>query len=265
MKTLEVKDLSVSLKKNGNMIVRNLSFSMENGESLIILGQSGCGKTMTCSAVMGLLDKKRFRVGGSIQFQGIELLGLPERKRRNYYGSRIAFIPQNPMTALDPSVRIGKQMDEMLKFHIGLSAEKRRKRICEVLENSGLKDLDRICRARPHTLSGGMLQRVLIAMALSTEAEFIIADEPTTALDVVHRNDIVDSFRNLRENGAALLFVTHDFTAALRLGGNALIMHEGEIIERGSIDNLYTSPGTEHTKALVRASALSKGAGRAYS
>lgn len=265
MNALEVKDLSVSLKKDGKEIVRKLSFSLAVGESLIILGQSGCGKTMTCSAVMGLLDTKRFRIGGSIQYQGDELLGLPEKKRRDYYGKRIAFIPQNPMTALDPSVVIGKQMDEMLRFHTGLPEAQRRERIRQVIEASGLKDVDRICKARPHTLSGGMLQRVLIAMALSTDAEFIIADEPTTALDVVHRNDIVDSFRHLRENGAALLFVTHDFSAALRLEGNALIMQEGKIIEQGRIEALYASPETEHTKALVRASELSKGERHAHS
>ncbi len=265
MNALEVRDLSISLKKNGNEIVRGLSFSLGEAESLIILGRSGCGKTMTCAAVMGLLNMRLFSVSGSIRFKGAELAGLPERQRRDYYGNKIAFIPQNPMTALDPSLRIGKQMDETLRLHTGLNAAQRRARICEALGNSGLKDAERIYKALPHTLSGGMLQRVLIAMALSTGAELIIADEPTTALDVVHRNNIVDSFRGLRDEGAAVLFVTHDFAAAMRLGGNALIMRDGELIEQGSIEALYEAPGTDYTGDLVRACALSRGDRHAHS
>lgn len=259
MSELVVKNLSIQLKKDGRSIVRQLSFSLQNGESLVLLGQSGCGKTISCRAIMGLLEARIFQMTGSISFGGTELKGIPERKRRAVYGKQIAFIPQNPMTALDPSMRVGRQMDEMLRLHTDLSAAQRRKKISEVLEQAGLSDNERICRSYPHTLSGGMLQRVLIAMALSTEAELILADEPTTALDVVHRNEIVDAFIGLRENGAAVLFVTHDFAAAMRLGGDALIMYEGSVVERGKTRDIYSHPGTEYTKALVKAASLSKG------
>ncbi len=263
MSELLVNDLSISLKKDGKTLVDHLSFRLGAGESLVLLGQSGCGKTMSCRAVMGLLEKRRFRIEGSIAFDGTELAALPEGRRAEFYGQRIAFIPQNPMTALDPSVRIGKQMDETLLLHTKLSAAQRRERIRSALRSAGLEELDRVCGARPHTLSGGMLQRVLIAMALSTGAELVIADEPTTALDVVHRNEIVDAFDRLRAGGAAVLFVTHDFAAALRLGGEVLVMQDGAVVERGQTRAVYAAPQSDYTKALVRASSLSKGASHA--
>ncbi len=264
MKELNVKELSIRLKDDCSLLVDRLSFRVGSGESLILLGQSGCGKSVSCRAVMGLLSR-RFRVDGSILFDGTELRGLPERWRADYYGKRIALVPQNPMTALNPSVKIGKQMDETLRLHTRLDKAQRRERIEKALTDAGLADTERVCASRPGMLSGGMLQRVLIAIALSTDAELVIADEPTTALDVVHRNEIVDAFARLRDGGAALLFVTHDFAAALRLGGDVMVMREGKIVERGSTREVYASPRHEYTRALVRASSLSKGAGHADS
>ena len=259
MGELIVSDLKVTLKKGAVELVKGLSFTLQGGSSLVLLGQSGCGKTMTCRAAMGLLDPRLFRTGGRILFDGTELLSLPERKRRDYYGKRIAFIPQNPMTALDPSVKIGSQMIESIRLHTDLRGAQCRERAMLSLAKAGLKDTDRIYRSRPDMLSGGMMQRVLIAMALGTDAELIIADEPTTALDVVHRNETVDLFVRLRQAGAAVLFVTHDFAAALRLGGNVLIMKDGAVIEHGQTSAVYDHPKSDYTKALVRASALSKG------
>ena len=262
MSELVVKDLSVTLRKEDRALVSGLSFRLGAGESLALLGQSGCGKTMSCRAVMGLLDR-RFAVGGSIALDGRELTGLREKRWAEVYGGRVAFIPQNPMTALDPSVRIGRQMDETLRLHTPLSRVQRRERLRRALAEAGLEDLERVCASRPGMLSGGMLQRVLIAMALSAGAELVIADEPTTALDVVHRNEIVDAFVRLREEGVSVLFVTHDFAAALRLGDNTLVMQEGRVVESGPTREVYASPREEYTKALVRASALSKGADHA--
>ncbi len=259
MNELIIKDLSICLKKDRKPLVRNLSFTLNCGESVVLLGQSGCGKTMTCHAVTGLLNPNVFLTEGSISFCGTELIGLPDRKRRSIYGCRIAFVPQNPMTALDPSMKIGKQMDETLRLHTDLNPEQRRQKILRALEEAGLSDALRVAASFPFHLSGGMLQRVLIAMALITDAGLILADEPTTALDVVHRNEIVDAFVKLRDRGAAILFVTHDFSAALRLGGNVIIMRDGEILETGKTRDVYASPGTDYTRALVKASALSKG------
>ncbi len=258
MSELTVKKLNISLKKASVSLVKDLSFTLQAGSSLVLLGQSGCGKTMTCRAVMGLLDKKLFRLEGSAAYDGTELLTLPERRRADFYGKRIAFIPQNPMTALDPSVKVGKQMTESLRLHTELNPAQCRQCAMQALERAGLKESDRVFRSRPDTLSGGMLQRVLIAMALSTDAELVIADEPTTALDVVHRNETVDAFIGLREAGAAVLFVTHDFAAAMRIGGDVLIMKEGAAVEQGQTESVYAHPGTDYTRALVRASELSK-------
>ncbi len=259
MSELIVKSLSIHAAKEDHPIVDGLSFSVRGGESLVLLGQSGCGKTMTCRAVMGLLDRRVFHAEGSILFDRTELLAAEGRKRRDLYGNRIAFIPQNPMTALDPSMRIASQMDEHLRLHTKLDRGQRKDRIRSSLARAGLTDADRVLRSFPHTLSGGMLQRVLIAMATGTGADLILADEPTTALDVVHRNETVDAFVRLREGGAAVLFVTHDFGAALRLGGNVLVMRNGKAVERGETRAVYAAPQTEYSGALVRASALSKG------
>ncbi|MCR5089074.1 MAG: ABC transporter ATP-binding protein [Oscillospiraceae bacterium] len=265
MSDLIIDKLSICLKRSGKPLVRDLSFQLNKGESVTLLGESGCGKTMTCHAVMGLLNRKVFHTAGSIAFCGQELIGLPEKKRKDIYGGQIALIPQNPMTALDPSMKIGRQIDENLKLHTALSREKRKEKLLGSLEEAGLSDAERVAGSFPYSLSGGMLQRVLIAMAASTKAELIIADEPTTALDVVHRNEIIDSFLKLRESGAAVLLVTHDFSAALRLGGNAIIMRDGEIVERGKTRELYDTPESDYTRALVKASALSKGAEHAVS
>ncbi len=261
MSTLTVKDLSIHTKKDDHPIVTDLFFSLSSGESLVLLGQSGCGKTMTCRAVMGLLDKRLFRTGGSILFDQTQLLHMAERKRPELYGNKIAFIPQNPMTALDPSMRIRGQMDEHLRLHTKLHAKERKHCIRDALIRAGLTDTERVLRSFPHALSGGMLQRVLIAMATATKADLIVADEPTTALDVVHRNETVDAFLRLRESGAAVLFVTHDFAAALRLGGDVLVMKDGTVVEQGKTRDVYTAPKTEYAKALVKASGLSKGEG----
>jgi len=259
MSELKANGLSVILKKDGTPLVQRLSFSLTSGESLILLGQSGCGKTLTCRTVTGILDRTRFRTEGSLVFDGHDLLSLPEKERTGLYGRKIVFVPQNPMTALDPSVRIGRQLDETLRIHLKLTSAQRRERVLRSLTSAGLKDVERVCAAYPHMLSGGMLQRVLIASAISTDAELVVADEPTTALDVVHRNEIVDCFLDLRRSGKALLFVTHDFAAALRLGGNILVLRNGSVVEQGSTRSVYDAPKEEYTRALVRASALSKG------
>jgi len=262
MSELVVDNLTITLRKENRALVSGLSFRLGAGESLVLLGQSGCGKSMSCRAVMGLLDR-RFAVDGSITLDGTELTGLRERERSGIYGRRIAFIPQNPMTALDPSVPVERQMGETLSLHTNLSRAQRRGRLRQALAGAGLGETERVCASRPGMLSGGMLQRVLIAMALSTGAELVIADEPTTALDVVHRNEIVDTFAALQERGMSVLFVTHDFAAALRLDGKILVMRDGAVVERGSTREVYALPRHEYTKALVRAAALSKGAGHA--
>lgn len=242
MSTLQVNNLKIELRKDKNLIVDDISFELNAGSSLTLLGQSGCGKTMACRALMGLLDDKKFHIAGSVKFHETELLHLPARERRKIYGKKMAFIPQNPMTAFDPSVRIGRQMDETIKLHMNVGRKRRKEMIRNSLDRAGLEAIERVVGSYPHELSGGMLQRVLIAIAISTDAEIVIADEPTTALDVVHCNEIVDEFIKLKEAGMAVLFVTHDFAAAIRLGGDVLVMKEGKTVEQGNMKDSLSGP-----------------------
>jgi len=253
---LTVNNLSVALKKSSRPIVQNLDLSIEQGNSLVILGQSGSGKTLTCKTITGILNRRRFEPSGEIIFNGKELLSMPPRKQREIYGAQIALIPQNPMTALDPSVRVGKQMAETLYLHTGLRGKKVKSKLLTALENAGLDRAEEVMQSYPHMLSGGMLQRVLIAMALMVDAKLIVADEPTTALDAEHRNAAVDAFISLREKGAAILLVTHDFGVASRLGGELLVMKDGKAIERGSVFEVLQAPGHDYTRALIEASRL---------
>lgn len=255
---LKVENLCVQLRETKQILVSGMGLSISSGESQTILGQSGSGKTMTCHAIMGLLDIKRFRVTGNVFFKNQNLLSLSRKEKQVIYGGAIAMIPQNPMTAFDPSMRIGRQMKETLALHSDFESTLLESKVKKALERAGLDEPDRIYRSYPHTLSGGMLQRVMIAMALMVDAQLIVADEPTTALDVVNRNASVESFIALREKGAAVLLVTHDFSVATQLGGNLLIMKDSEIVERGTAKDILKSPKHPYTKALLAASRLSK-------
>ena len=257
-KIIKAEHLRVQLKKTKNVLVKDMNFSIASGESLIILGQSGSGKTMTCHSIMGLLDPKRFEVTGELVFESQSLLTLNRKEKQKLYGGEIAMMPQNPMTAFDPSMRIGKQMKETLRLHSDLPSSILTAKIKEALRKAGLADPDRVCRSYPHTLSGGMLQRVMIAMVQMVEATLVIADEPTTALDVVNRNSTVDSFISLREQGAAIILVTHDFSVAAQLGGMLLIMKDSEIVESGTVEEVLKNPNQPYTKSLLEAARLSK-------
>lgn len=256
-KLLQVKDLKITLKHEKRMLVKKVSFSIAEGSSLTVLGQSGCGKTMTCHCIMGLLDARKFRVEGEIICCGMNLLAASPRECRKLYGREIAFIPQNPMTALDPSMKIGRQMAETLRLHAQYPKNMRKGIVLDALKKAGLKNAERVFLSYPHELSGGMLQRVLIAMVLMVNARLVIADEPTTALDVVHRNETIEVFRRLRDNGVAVLMVTHDFAAAIQLDGDMLIMNRGEIVEMGNAAEMLQSPKCDYTRQLISASMLS--------
>ena len=253
---LNVDGLSITLCKNGETLIQNISFSLQKGSSLVILGQSGSGKTLTCKTIMGILNHRSFRPAGEIFFEGHELLAMTPKQQRQIYGGQIALIPQNPMTALNPSVRVGHQMVETLRLHTGLKGEKAYIKLETALQEAGLNSTGEVMKSYPHMLSGGMLQRVLVAMALMVGSKLIVADEPTTALDVEHRNETVDNMRRLRENGAAILLVTHDFNVAFRMGGDILVMKGGQIVEQGNIREVLTTPKHPYTRALIEASSL---------
>ena len=252
-KLLQVEHLSIALKNPYQDLVKDISFSLEEAGAVILLGQSGSGKTMTCRAILGLLNSSAFQVNGEIFFDNRSLLQLKEKERALCYGSRIAFVPQNPMTALDPSRKIGVQMTEFLRLHQELS-KKDALSLCEqAMVRAGLTDTKRILNSRPYQLSGGMLQRVLIALAIAGKARLVIADEPTTALDAIHRDRAVEQLLKLREQGCAILIVTHDFDVTRHMGGHVLIMKEGWMVERGSAKEVLQNPKAGYTKELIEA------------
>ena len=250
---LQVDNLTIALKESHEILVNDLCFSLKQADNLTLLGQSGSGKTLSCRAILSLLNRKTFQVDGNIRFDDTELLGIKEKSRRKYYGSQIAFIPQNPMTALDPSRKIGHQMAEFLCLHQSIDKKNAVLLYMSALMETGLMETKRVLTSLPGQLSGGMLQRVLIALAIAQEASLVIADEPTTALDAIHRDQAIEQFRHLQQRGCAILLVTHDFDVAYYMGGNVLIMKEGQMIERGSIDTVLCTPKTDYTKELIAA------------
>lgn len=254
---LTVKDLTITLKEGERPLVFDVTFSVREQSSLIILGQSGSGKTLVCKTLTGILNRQEFFCAGEVFFAGRELLSLSAREQREIYGVEIALIPQNPMTALDPSVRVGKQMTETLYIHAGLKGAQAREKVSQALREAGLERTEEVMRSYPYMLSGGMLQRVLIAMALMMGANLIVADEPTTALDAEHRNATVDALIRLRERGVAVLLVTHDFAVASRMGGDLVVMKDGRIVEHGRVDEVLSAPKHAYTQALIEASRLS--------
>lgn len=255
-KLLEVKEFSIVLKNDKSIVVKRLNFDLEAGGSLILLGQSGSGKTLTCKSILGVLGTQ-FASAGEIRFEGQSLLNIPAKMRQSIYGRQIAMIAQNPMTAFDPSAKIGRQMEETLRIHTKLSHTERHAKCLQALNAAGLTREEVVMESYPFTLSGGMLQRVMIALALMMDVQLIVADEPTTALDVEHRNVIVDTFIRLRKRGVAVLLVTHDFMVAARFGGRLLVMNGGEIVEDGSVDSILKNPQHTYTKNLLSASRLS--------
>ncbi|MFR2563019.1 MAG: ATP-binding cassette domain-containing protein [Anaeromassilibacillus sp.] len=250
-KLLQVEHLSIALKNPYQDLVKDISFSLEEAGAVILLGQSGSGKTMTCRAILGLLNSSAFQVNGEILFENRSLLQLKEKERALYYGSRIAFVPQNPMTALDPSRKIGAQMAEFLRLHQDL--EKRGLSLYEqAMARAGLSDTKRILSSRVSAF-GRYAQRFFIALAIAGNAKLVIADEPTTALDAIHRDKAVEQFLQLQEQGCALLIVTHDFDVARHIGGHVLIMKEGRMVEQGSAKEVLQNPKAGYTRELIEA------------
>lgn len=253
MKKLIVNNLLI--EESNEKIVKNISFEVE--KSLIIIGQSGSGKTMTCNSILGLLNRKNFKISGEILFDDVNLINIKKKERVKYYGKSIAYIPQNPMNAFDPSRKIYFQMDETLKLHVKLKKEERKKIIMESINKAGIEDAKRICDSYPFMLSGGLLQRVMIAISIMTNAELIIADEPTTALDVTNRNNTIEIFKGLIDNGVNVLIITHDFYIPNKIGGMVCVMKDGCIIERGDAKEIVVCPKEEYTKNLILCSKLS--------
>ena len=252
---LTVKDLNVSFRQDGAEIpaVRGVSFTVAKGETVAIVGESGSGKSVTALSTVGLLGDNA-RVTGSIRYGTTEMVGAEERVLRGVRGNDISFIFQEPMTSLNPLHTIEKQLRESIELHQGLSGGAVRDKIVELLTKVGIRDPETRLGAYPHQLSGGQRQRVMIAMALANGPELLIADEPTTALDVTIQAQILDLLAELKaQEGMSLLFITHDLGIVRRIADRVCVMKNGEIVEQGPTAEIFAAPQHPYTRMLLAA------------
>src|ERR1700760_507186 len=252
---LSIQNLVVSLGGGGPRIIDDVTLEVRERETLCLVGESGSGKSVTSLAVMGVLPKGSLAAtGGYVQLVGEELIGAPDRRLRQLRATTMAMIFQEPMTALNPVVPVGKQIDEVLRAHTSLDGRARRKRILDMMEQVHLPDVERIFRSYPHRLSGGQRQRIMIAMALVLEPKLLIADEPTTALDVTTQKQILTLIRDLqRDHGTAVLFITHDMGVVAEIADRVVVMRNGRLVETGTLDAILRTPAMEYTRNLLSA------------
>ncbi|WP_223478515.1 ABC transporter ATP-binding protein [Oricola indica] len=256
---LSVSDLTVRLGPRGMALVENVSFDVARGETLAIVGESGSGKSLTSLALMGLLPKAlhvspESRVSIHDGGRQRSLLSLTNREMRRIRGAEIGMIFQEPMTSLNPLFTIGNQIEESLSLHTDLRAAERKEEVIALLERVGIREPEARVHAYPHELSGGMRQRTMIAMALAGRPRLLIADEPTTALDVTIQAQILDLLRDLRNDlGMAMIFVTHDLGVVSEIADRALVMQSGEVVEAGKVHQILTAPKHPYTRALIAA------------
>ena len=251
---LDVQDLSVAFRsrERETRAVDRVSFTITAGETLALVGESGSGKSVTALSILRLLDGSATHPGGRILFKGEDLLTLPEKRLRGIRGADITMVFQEPMTSLNPLHAIQRQIGEVLEVHRGLSGRKARARILELLELVGLRDAERRLNAYPHELSGGQRQRVMIAMALACEPDLLVADEPTTALDVTVQAQILTLLADLQKRlGMAMLFITHDLGIVQRIADNVCVMLAGRVVEAGPVAEIFARPQHDYTRRLL--------------
>ncbi|WP_278052501.1 ABC transporter ATP-binding protein [Mesorhizobium sp. WSM4898] len=250
---LEIRSLSAVLS-NGQRVLRSVSLTVQPGEVRALVGESGAGKTMIGKAVLGVLPKSVRIVEGEMLIEGEDLGRLDAKARRTLIGARTALIPQDPLTALNPSRRIGPQMIDRLVRILGWSGEKADKRIRQLLDEVQIREPERVLKCYPHELSGGMRQRVLIAAAFAAEPRLMVADEPTTALDVTVQKQILRLIAQLQRNhGTALLFVTHDLGVVAKISQKVSVLYAGKVVEEAATPDLFASPQHSYTRALIAA------------
>ncbi len=252
---LTVDGLAVDFVQGGKVThaVKGVSFHIDRGETLALVGESGSGKSVSALSILRLLPVPPAEyVSGEIRFRGEELLHAPERKLREVRGDRIAMIFQEPMTSLNPLHTVEKQIGEILEVHRGITGEKARARIIELLDRVGIHEPEKRLNSYPHQLSGGQRQRVMIAMALANEPDLLIADEPTTALDVTVQAQILQLLKRLqREQGMAMLLITHDLTIVRRIADRVAVMKDGELVEQKPTEELFARPEHPYTRMLL--------------
>ena len=255
MALLEVRDLRTSFFTPAGEVkaVNGVSFNLDSGKVLGIVGESGSGKSVTAYSILQILTHPGRIVGGSIKFKGQELVSLPDSEMRKIRGNRISIIFQDPMTSLNPVYTVGNQLVEAIKLHTGRNGAQARDRAAELLSLVGINEPEKRLKQYPYELSGGMRQRVMIAMALACEPDILIADEPTTALDVTIQAQILELMQDLQKKlGMAIIMITHDLGVIADMCDEVVVMYAGSICERGTADAIFYRPRHEYTKGLLR-------------
>ncbi|MET3574949.1 ABC transporter ATP-binding protein [Bhargavaea ullalensis] len=252
---LEVKSLKTYFNKNKKTVraVDGVEFSIGKGETVALVGESGCGKSMTSLSIMGLVPAPAGKiVGGEILLNGIDLVGLPEKKMYEVRGREVAMIFQEPMTSLNPVLTIGDQLSGVVMHHLKLSKKEAMKKSAEMLEIVGFADPEKTLKDYPHRLSGGMRQRVMIAMAMSCNPKLLIADEPTTALDVTIQAQVLELMKDLsRKFSTSILLITHDLGVVSELAERVIVMYAGQIVEMADSNRLFNDPLHPYTEGLI--------------
>ena len=250
---LKVENLNVTLtyRKASKKLVEDVSFEVHPGECLGILGESGSGKSMTVKSILGLLDKN-FQVSGSAVFDGHDLLKESKEELRRLRGSRITMVLQNPMTCFDPLYRIGNQMVETFAAHTAWNAQEIRTCCLKILDQMQILNGEEVLEKYPHQLSGGMLQRIMIGIAMALQPELLIADEPTTAIDAVTQYEILEEFVRIKKNkNTAMLFITHDLGAISKVADRILVMNSGQIVDSGDFEHIRNHANDPYTRLLI--------------
>jgi peptide/nickel transport system ATP-binding protein len=252
---LDVQHVTVTFERAGSVLtaVDDLTLAIESGETLGLVGESGSGKSVTALAILRLLQPPGRVTAGSVLFEGRNLLHLPEAEMRSVRGGRISLIFQEPMTALNPTMRVGDQIAEALTAH-GIGHEEARRRTIELLDDVRIADPVRRVRDYPHQLSGGMRQRVMIAIALACRPPLVIADEPTTALDVTIQAQVLEMLHELKQRfNLALLLITHDFGVIAEMADRVAVMRHGQLVEQGPVRQILREPTHDYTRRLLSA------------
>ena len=252
---LEIRNLKTYFEVRRSILkaVDDVSLSVESGQTLGLVGESGCGKSVTAASIMGLVPIPPGKIaGGEILFEGVNLLKLPESRMKKIRGNRISMIFQEPMTSLNPVFTVGEQVAEVIRLHKGLSGREIRNKVIEMFHLVGIPAAESRIKDYPHQMSGGMRQRVVIAMALACNPKLMIADEPTTALDVTIQAQILDLMNMLKEEaGASILFITHDLGVIAEMAQNVVVMYAGKVMEEADVDTLFAEPKHPYTIGLM--------------
>lgn len=252
---LNVKNLSTSFKINNQFYkaISGIDLKIKQDEILAIVGESGCGKSTLVNSIMGLQNPDEAKISGEIDFEGQNLTQIDEPAYNKIRGSKIGMIFQDPLSALNPLKRIEDQIQEVLLYHTDMTKEERHNRVLELLDQVGITDPKRTAHQFPHQLSGGMRQRIVIAIAIACKPDFIIADEPTTALDVTIQAQILDLLKDIqKENHSSIILITHDLGVVAETADYVHVMYAGQIVEKGSVEEIFNNPQHPYTRSLLK-------------